>query len=43
MLDDTIDPNDGKPSLREALALANGSAGSDTITFATALSAHTVI
>src|SRR5262249_49715960 len=34
-LDDTIDPNDGQLSLREALALASGNNSThDTITFA---------
>jgi len=42
-LDDTIDPNDGQLSLREALALANGNnSAHDTITFAANLSGGTL-
>src|SRR5262245_40186679 len=42
-LDDTIDPNDGQLSLREALALANGNNSThDTITFAADLSGGTL-
>ena len=37
-LDDTVDPNDGQTSLREALTLANSSAGNVTITFDPSLS-----
>src|SRR5262245_53653063 len=41
-LADTVDPNDTVLSLREALALANGSAGSDTITFEQTLAGGTL-
>ena len=41
-LDDTVDPNDGQTSLREALALANSSAGNVTITFDPSLSGGTL-
>jgi len=41
-LADTLNPNDGL-SLREALALANGTPGSDTITFAPGLFGGTLV
>src|SRR5215813_7033061 len=42
-LDDTVDPNDGQLSLREALALANANGSAhDTITFAANLSGGTL-
>jgi hypothetical protein len=39
---DIMDANDNVTSLREALTLASGSAGADTIVFATALAGSTV-
>ncbi len=39
---DTVDANDGETSLREALTLANGSAGADKIVFDKALAGSTI-
>lgn len=39
---DVVDANDGVTSLREALALANGSAGADKIVFASNLAGSTI-
>ncbi|MFO1037698.1 MAG: CSLREA domain-containing protein [Geminicoccaceae bacterium] len=41
-LTDTVDPNDGKLSLREALTLANAKADADTVTFAASLEGKTL-
>ena len=40
---DVVDPSDGKLSLREAVALANGSSGLDTIRFVASLEGQTLI
>src|SRR4051812_13918381 len=39
---DSIDPNDGQTSLREAITSANASTGSDTILFLTTISNKTI-
>ena len=40
---DSVDPGDGKLSLREAVALANASAGADTIRFTAAVAGHVLV
>ena len=40
---DIVDPGDGKLSLREAVALANASAGADTIRFTAAVAGHVLV
>jgi len=39
---DTVDPSDGKLSLREAVLAANGLAGADTVTFDASLAGQTI-